>query len=210
MAGGIEVPLYLGSRATFVRGGQGGLEGRALRKGDQLTVGPGGDGDGSGRAVPEELRRRLDERPWSVRVVPGPQDHLFTEAGLELFFSAEWKLSPTSDRMGFRFIGPALEMRERPDYLVRDAGSGPADIVDDITPVGGIQVPGGIEPIAMGVENPTAGGYAKIGTVISTDLGVLGQIRPMETVRFDAVGVDEAQAIARDEHSAIASLPAAA
>ena len=90
-------------------------------------------------------------------------------------------------------------MHERPDYLVRDAGSGPADIVDDITPVGGIQVPGGIEPIAMGVENPTAGGYAKIGTVISTDLGELGQIRPMEPVRFAAVDVHEAHQIARDE-----------
>jgi biotin-dependent carboxylase-like uncharacterized protein len=199
VAGGIDVPRYLGSRATFVRGGQGGLEGRALRKGDRLTVGPGRGDDGSGRAVPEELRRRLDERPWTVRVVPGPQDHLFTEAGLERFFSAEWQLSPTSDRMGFRFIGPALEMRERPDYLVRDAGSGPADIVDDITPVGGIQVPGGIEPIAMGVENPTAGGYAKIGTVISTDLGVLGQIRPLEEVFFQAVAVEEALEIARAE-----------
>ena len=210
VAGGIEVPPYLGSRATFVRGGQGGLEGRALRKGDRLDVGPGRDGAAAGRTVPEELRRRLDERPWTVRVVPGPQDHLFTEAGLELFFTAEWQLSPTSDRMGFRFIGPALEMRERPDYLVRDAGSGPADIVDDIIPVGGIQVPGGIEPIAMGVENPTAGGYAKIGTVISTDLGVLGQIRPMEPVRFAAVSADEAQEIARDEQAAITSLPAAA
>ena len=205
VAGGIDVPRYLGSRATFVRGGQGGLEGRALKKGDRLSLGPAGD-ETPGPAVPEGLRRRLDERPWPVRVVPGPQDHLFTEAGLELFFSAEWQLSPTSDRMGFRFIGPALEMRERPDYLVRDAGSGPADIVDDITPVGGIQVPGGIEPIAMGVENPTAGGYAKIGTVISTDLGVLGQIRPMEPVRFAAVGVDEAQQIARDEQAEIASL----
>lgn len=210
VAGGIDVPLYLGSRATFVRGGQGGLEGRALRKGDLLSLGPAADGDASGRAVPEELRRRLDERPWPVRVVPGPQDHLFTEAGLELFFTAEWQLSPTSDRMGFRFIGPALEMRERPEYLVRDAGSGPADIVDDITPVGGIQVPGGIEPIAMGVENPTAGGYAKIGTVISTDLGVLGQIRPMEPVRFTAVGVDEAQQIARDQQAELASLLAPA
>lgn len=212
LAGGIDVPTYLGSRATFVRGGQGGLEGRALRKGDRLTVGPVPDGAGGGgeRVVPEELRRRLDDRPWRVRVVPGPQDHLFTDAGLGQFFTAVWKLSPTSDRMGFRFIGPPLEMRERPDYLIRDAGSGPADIVDDITPVGGIQVPGGIEPIAMGVENPTAGGYAKIGTVISTDLGVLGQIRPMEPVRFDAVSVDEAQQIARDEHAEIASLMASA
>jgi biotin-dependent carboxylase-like uncharacterized protein len=209
VAGGIDVPLYLGSRATFVRGGQGGLDGRALKKGDRLSLGPAGD-EVPGPTVPDGLRRRLDERPWPVRVVPGPQDHLFTEAGLELFFTAEWQLSPTSDRMGFRFIGPALEMRERPDYLVRDAGSGPADIVDDITPVGGIQVPGGIEPIAMGVENPTAGGYAKIGTVISTDLGVLGQIRPMEHVRFTPVGVDEAQQIARDEQAEIASLLAPA
>jgi biotin-dependent carboxylase-like uncharacterized protein len=207
VAGGIDVPPYLGSRATFVRGGQGGLEGRALRKGDRLLLGTAAGGaDGGSRSVPEKLRRRLDERPWPVRVVPGPQDHLFTEAGLAQFFSAEWQLSPTSDRMGFRFIGPALELRERPDYLVRDAGSGPADIVDDIIPVGGIQVPGGVEPIAMGVENPTAGGYAKIGTVISTDLGVLGQIRPMEPVRFHAVGVDDAQQIARDEQADIASL----
>jgi biotin-dependent carboxylase-like uncharacterized protein len=212
VAGGIDVPPYLGSRATFVRGGQGGLEGRALRKGDRLTLGPAPEeaAGAAGRAVPAELRRRLDERPWVVRVVPGPQDHLFTEAGLERFFTAEWQLSPTSDRMGFRFIGPALEMRERPDYLVRDAGSGPADIVDDIIPVGGIQVPGGIEPIAMGVENPTAGGYAKIGTVISTDLGVLGQIRPMEPLRFAAVDVDEAQQIARDEQDEITSLLAPA
>ena len=209
VAGGIDVPLYLGSRATYVRGGQGGLEGRALRKGDELKVGVG-DGNGAeGREVPAELRRDVDGRPWVVRVVRGPQAHMFTDRGIETFFTAEWKLSPTSDRMGFRFIGPELELHERPDYMVRDAGSGPADIVDDITPVGGIQVPGGIEPIAMGVENPTAGGYAKIGTVISTDLGVLGQIRPMEPVRFQEVDVEEAQEIADQEQRELQSLFAA-
>lgn len=104
-----------------------------------------------------------------------------------------------SDRMGFRFIGPPLQMKERPEYLVRDAGSGPADIVDDCTPVGGIQVPGGIEPIAMGVENPTAGGYAKIGVVITADYGRLGQIRPHERVHFRAVTADEAVRIALDQ-----------
>ena len=212
VAGGIEAPLYLGSRATYVRGGQGGLGGRALRKGDRLELGDGGGEPGAadGRTVPEELRRELDARPWTVRVVPGPQDQMFTETGLMTFFTAEWQLSPTSDRMGFRFIGPELELHDRPDYMVRDAGSGPADIVDDITPVGGIQVPGGIEPIAMGVENPTAGGYAKIGTVISTDLGVLGQIRPMESVRFASVDVDEAQRIAEEEQRELTSLFAAA
>ena len=212
VAGGIDVPFYLGSRATYVRGGQGGLEGRALRKGDRLELGDEVDGADAadGRTAPGELRREVDERPWTVRVVPGPQDHMFTEDGLSTFFTAEWQLSPTSDRMGFRFIGPKLELHERPDYMVRDAGSGPADIVDDIIPVGGIQVPGGIEPIAMGVENPTAGGYAKIGTVISTDLGVLGQIRPMESVMFASVDVDEAQGIADEERRELNSLFAAA
>lgn len=212
VAGGIDAPLYLGSRATFVRGGQGGLEGRALRKGDQLELAePVDRADAAeGRTAREELRRELEQRPWTVRVVPGPQDQMFTDEGLDTFFTAEWQLSPTSDRMGFRFIGPKLELHERPDYMVRDAGSGPADIVDDITPVGGIQVPGGIEPIAMGVENPTAGGYAKIGTVISTDLGVLGQIRPMESVRFALVDVDEAQAIADGEQRELALMLATA
>lgn len=209
VAGGIDVPLYLGSRATYVRGGQGGLEGRALRKGDRLALGTETSSAVPGRPVPNELRREVEERPWRVRVVPGPQDHMFTEEGLATFFSAEWQLSPTSDRMGFRFIGPKLELHERPDYMIRDAGSGPADIVDDITPVGGIQVPGGIEPIAMGVENPTAGGYAKIGTVISTDLGVLGQIRPMEPVRFESVDVDEALRIAAAEQDELRSLTVA-
>ncbi len=201
VAGGIDVPPYLGSRSTYVRGAQGGLEGRALRAGDVLSLGDPAEA-ASGRQVVPSVRRTLGA-PWALRVVPGPQDHMFSETGLETFFSAEWKLSPTSDRMGFRFIGPELEMKPRPDYLERDAGSGPADIVDDIIPVGGIQVPGGIEPIAMGVENPTAGGYAKIGTVISTDLGVLGQIRPLEEAFFHSVTVDEALAIAEAERDEI-------
>jgi biotin-dependent carboxylase-like uncharacterized protein len=200
VAGGFDVPTYLGSRATYVRGAQGGLDGRALRKGDRLALGepPSSSAGRAGAEVAQGVRRQLGA-PWTVRVVPGPQDHLFEDAALETFFSAEWKLSPTSDRMGFRFVGPRLDMKPRAEYLERDAGSGPADIVDDITPVGGIQVPGGIEPIAMGVENPTAGGYAKIGTVISTDLGVLGQIRPLEEVFFESVTVDEALEIASAE-----------
>src|SRR5262249_35612684 len=130
-----------------------------------------------------------------IRVVLGPQDFMFTAKGVETFLSADWRLSPVSDRMGMRLIGPPLELKPRPDYLVRDAGSGPADIVDDVIPGGGIQVPGGIEPIVMGVENPTAGGYAKIATVISTDLGKMGQLMPKDLLGFAAVSADEAVGI---------------
>lgn len=198
IAGGIDVPPVLGSRATYVRGSQGGLHGRALRKGDRLsTFRPSADRGSL-------LRRKLDdlppgpEEPNVIRVVLGPQDFMFTEKGIETFLTTEWRLSPVSDRMGMRLVGPPLELHPRPDYLTRDAGSGPADIVDDVIPVGGIQVPGGIEPIVMGVENPTAGGYAKIATVISADLGKMGQIAPKGSLFFRRVEASEATAIIKD------------
>ena len=179
IAGGIDVPLVLGSRATYVRGSQGGLEGRALRKGDGLkTFPPVVTGTRRSRSGASTACPAAPDEPSVIRVVLGPQDFMFTAKGIETFLTAEWRLSPVSDRMGMRLVGPPLELHPRPDYLTRDAGSGPADIVDDVIPVGGIQVPGGIEPIVMGVENPTAGGYAKIATVISADLGKMGQIQP--------------------------------
>jgi allophanate hydrolase subunit 2 len=133
-----------------------------------------------------------------IRVVLGPQDFMFTTKGIETFLTADWRLSPVSDRMGMRLVGPPLELHPRPDYLTRDAGSGPADIVDDVIPVGGIQVPGGIEPIVMGVENPTAGGYAKIATVISADLGKMGQIFPKGGLTFRSIEADAATAVIKD------------
>ena len=210
VAGGIDVPLYLRSRATYIRGSQGGLNGRALRPGDQLSRGlfRAPLTHVAGRKLPAELS------PWpnhadEIRVVRGPQDFMFTDSAIETFFSTAWKLSPASDRMGMRLIGPKLSLHERPPYLVRDAGSGPADIVDDVIPVGGIQVPGGIEPIVMGVENPTAGGYAKIATVISCDLGKMGQLMPGAALHFRAIDAAEATAIASAQWRAIMSAYAA-
>ena len=198
VAGGIDVPVVVGSRATYVRGAQGGLEGRALRKGDVLAT--------LAATAPNArlAKRRLDglptapDEPSVIRVVLGPQDFMFTARGIETFLTAEWRLSPVSDRMGMRLVGPPLELHPRPDYLTRDAGSGPADIVDDVIPVGGIQVPGGIEPIVMGVENPTAGGYAKIATVISADLGKMGQIPPKGPLTFRRVSADEGISVIKD------------
>ncbi len=210
VAGGIDVPLYLRSRATYIRGSQGGLEGRALKAGDRLSQGkpPLPLKGVAGRQLPPNLV------PWpnqadEIRVVRGPQDFMFTDAAIETFFGTAWKLSPVSDRMGMRLIGPKLTLHERPPHLVRDAGSGPADIVDDVIPVGGIQVPGGIEPIVMGVENPTAGGYAKIATVISSDLGKMGQLTPGASLRFRAIDAAEATAIVTDQWRAIITAYAA-
>src|SRR5581483_21059 len=177
--------------------GRGGVAGRPLRRGDQLpTVAPSaGHFERVGATVNEQLREQL--RPAfadvvRIRVVLGPQDELFTDQSVEDFLGEEWTLSPVADRMGFRFTGPRLYFKERPPYLLRDAGPDPSNIVDDVIPVGGIQVPSGLEAIVMGVENPTVGGFAKIATVITPDICRVGQLRPGQRVMFTAVHPEEA------------------
>lgn len=196
IAGGIDVPEFLGSKATNIRAGVGGIEGRILKTGDLLQIGkPSRDlADLAGRKWPEEARPK-HAVTWLVRVVLGPQDDLFTPESVETFLTMDWKLSPISDRMGCRYIGPKLDFLPRPDYLIEQAGSDPSNIVDDGTPLGGIQVPSGLEPIVMGADVPSFGGYAKIATVISSDIGVVGQGKPGDVVHFRAVEVAEAEEI---------------
>ena len=194
--GGIDVPLYLGSRATHVRGGFGGYQGRALQKGDRLPIGPARHALSElvGRRIPDELIPR-HRAPWRVRVVPGPEDYLFAPDSVETFFTAEWRLNAKADRTGFRYIGPQLGFKpgKRPEYLIQDAGADPSNIViDPGAPVGTIQVPSGVEPIVLGVDAPSIGGYARIGVVITPDMSRIGQTRPGELTRFLAVTHEEA------------------
>jgi biotin-dependent carboxylase-like uncharacterized protein len=205
LGGGIDVPLFAGSRATNVRASVGGVAGRALRAGDVIRA-------FEPRRAPGAVRgRRL--RPalvpvhgphWVVRVVLGPQDDLFLPESVATFLGHDWQLSPTSDRMGCRYVGPELGFKPRPAYLVEQAGSDPSNIVDDTIPVGGIQVPGGVEPIVLHVDGPSLGGYAKIATVISADLGRVGQTRPGQVTRFQAVSTDEAVVALRELEASIA------
>jgi len=191
--GGIDVPPILGSRSTNVRASLGGLAGRALHAGDTLPLADAAAAprDVAGRSVATGDRPTMGP-PWQLGVVLGPQAHLFTEDSVERFCTTEWRLSQLADRMGCRFVGPALKFRPRSAHLVSQAGSDPSNVVDDVTPLGGIQVPSGLEPIALGVDFPSIGGYAKIATVISAHLRRLGQARPGDPVRFQALSVEEA------------------
>jgi biotin-dependent carboxylase-like uncharacterized protein len=193
VAGGIDVPLYLGSRATHIAVGQGGFEGRTLQAGDALRLFP--SDAAAGRTAPQELHADLSDEPI-LRVVMGPQDEMFDSKSRAAFLEQPWELLPMSNRMGLRFSGPTLTFEpDRPAYLDRDAGNNPSNIVDDIIPLGGIQTPDGNALIVMGVEHPTAGGYAKIATVISTDISRLGQLRPASVGRFQSVSAAEAIAL---------------
>ena len=189
IAGGIDVPPVLGSRSTFLRGRLGGLEGRTLRKGDVLRVFPAPlPPVGS---VPERSRPAFESDP-TVRVVLGPQADRFTDEGVADFLGGAYEMLPQSDRMGARFAGPRIAHRRG------------HDIISDGIALGTIQVPGDGQPIALLVDRQSTGGYTKLATICSFDIGRLGQVKPGGRVRFAAVGVADSHALLRDAESRLA------
>ena len=174
--GGIDVPKVMGSRSTDLKCRAGGVEGRALRRGDVLKAGAAVR-PAEGRAMPAPDYAN----DITVRVVPGPQYDCFTDAGHAAFLSMPYTLTQDSDRMGMRLDGAPIESVKG------------VDIVSDGTMFGSIQVPRSGKPIILMADHQTTGGYAKIATVCSQDLPLLAQLRPGGTVRFIAVSVDEAQ-----------------
>lgn len=189
---GLAIAPVLGSASTFVRGGFGGLEGRALRKGDVLAVGrapPGAD-----RALPAPPPR--PDGPF--RAVPGPQDDHFTATALAAIFGEPYVVTNASDRMGMRLDGPRLEHRS----------PAAAEIVSDAIVPGAIQVPGSGLPIVLLADCQTLGGYAKIATVASADLPRLAALAPGARVRFARASVEEAEAAARARAAEVRALVA--
>jgi allophanate hydrolase subunit 2 len=160
-----------------------------LQPGDQLTVLPAATG-GTERAI------TLVSNPMQpIRVVLGPQDDEFGDA-VQLFLDSSWKISATSDRMGYRLEGPVIRHLHG------------HNIVSDGTVNGSIQVPGSGQPIVLMPDRGTSGGYPKIATVISADLGRFAQIPAGHELRFKAVSLAEARAEAMAMVAALRTLPA--
>jgi biotin-dependent carboxylase-like uncharacterized protein len=190
-SGGLDVPLALGSRATYLRGGLGGVEGRALRRDDVLRLLP----------APAPAVRRLtpSERPAfetdaEIRVVLGPQADRFSEEGVAAFLAGPYEMLPQSDRMGARLAGPRI------------AHARGHDIISDGIALGAIQVPGDGQPIVLLVDRQSTGGYTKIATVGSFDIGRIGQVKPGQRVRFRAVDIAEAHRLRRAWQAALATV----
>lgn len=200
--GGLDVPVALGSRATFVLGGFGGLEGRALRAGDVLTVVP--RPDGGGVAVSDALPALTDS--WDVHVVPGPHgapEHL-TEAGVAALFATEWRLDHRSDRTGVRLVGPAPAWARRDGG---DAGMHPSNIHDSAYPVGGIMLSGNT-PVVVGPDGPSLGGFVVPAVVVRADRWKLAQARPGDAVRLRPVSPEQAEALGREREALLAAATA--
>jgi antagonist of KipI len=176
-AGGLEVPIVLGSRSTFINGRTGGYQGRALQAGDILH----------GRPMIRKSRRLhsdfIPEYPkdLKVRVILGPHLEKFSQDTIDRFLTSSYKVSAQSNRMGLRLEGPKL------NHI------GGADIISDAIPFGGIQVPASGEPIILMAERQTTGGYPRIGTVISADLPLLAQAMPGAILTFEQIDIEDAQ-----------------
>jgi len=209
IAGGIDVTPLLGSRCTYLAAAMGGVEGRALKKGDSLPL--AGDAYALAQARFDQLTR--DSAPatgqrrsvrWSVaprslpcdeptvvRCVDGHHRHLFTPEALAAFEAGSYRISPQSNRMGYRMLGARLE-RARP-----------GDILSEPTALGTVQVPADGLPIVLMADHQTTGGYAKIAEVAAADIGRLAQLRPGQEVRFVRCTLPEARALAQAQHQAL-------
>jgi biotin-dependent carboxylase-like uncharacterized protein len=185
--GGIDGEEMFGSVSVNQRAGLGSPYPRPLQEGDELPAQPA-----SGAA---ERRIELPVGSGPIRVVMGPQDDEFADEAKAVFLDSEWKVSATSDRMGYRLEGPAITHLHG------------HNIVSDGTVLGSIQVPGNGAPIVLMPDRGTTGGYPKIATVITADFGRFAQTPAGTAFRFKAVSVKEAQAEARKFAELLRTLP---
>jgi biotin-dependent carboxylase-like uncharacterized protein len=207
VSGGIDVPLKLNSRSTYALGALGGHEGRKLQAGDVLPVGDVARTVAEGRTVEAKLRR-VTVSPAELRMLPGLYWHRMTEISGKHFLGDTWKVAPEADRIGYRFRGGRpMEFVDRKQPF--GAGSDPSNIVDACYPYGSIQIPGGTEPIVLHRDAVSGGGYFMVGTVISADMDLIGQLQPHMPATFVAVDMDVALK-ARREQAVIAEAISAA
>ncbi len=200
VAGGLDVPAYLGSRSSFTLGGFGGHAGRTLAAGDVLRIGP----------VETQAPRPVltaQDRPeltkfWTLRVLAGPHGapDFFTEADMAMITSAQWKAHYNSNRTGVRLIGP------RPEWARRDGGEAglhPSNIHDNAYAIGAVDFTGDM-PIILGPDGPSLGGFVCPFVIIKADLWKVGQLAPGDTVVFQVVSDAEAVAAERVQDALVA------
>lgn len=180
--GGIAVPPVLGSRSTYLPAALGGFEGRPLRSGDLLPLGRAGP-------MPQvEILRaptRAITSPLQTRFAPGLRRDRLPEEALSILLSQPFTVSPQSNEMGLRLLGPPLP-------------PGAGTMLSEPMPVGGIQITPGGHAIVLLNARGTIGGYPVLGTVITPDTWRLGQARPGDPISFAAVSVEEARRVTVD------------
>jgi urea carboxylase len=191
VAGGFDVPEYLGSRSTFILGKFGGHAGRALKTGDLLRI---GSRQRAPRALPDSAVPRYSNE-WEICVLYGPHGapDFFAPEDVEMFFSTAWKVHHNSDRTGVRLIGPK-PVWARPDG--GEAGLHPSNIHDNAYAIGTVDFTGDM-PVILGPDGPSLGGFVCLATIAQAELWKMGQLRPGDSVRFRPISHEQAEQLNR-------------
>ena len=211
IAGGIDVAPVLGSRATYLRSGFGGLKGRALKKGDRLAVLAGANGQfptlreapdfaDHGFAAPKWSVRvdadRLTLRPQRIRFLAGRHWQKLNEGVRNLFLGEIFRVGAASDRMGYRLEGARMEPHKY------------GDIASEAVAFGTIQLPPDGNPIILMADRQTVGGYPRVGEVASVDLPLLAQLKPGDTLRFEEITLSDAHRLIHEQETRLAQMQA--
>lgn len=180
VTGGLDVPVVMDSRSTYLLGKFGGWEGRPLKAQDRLPLGspPRTQKPREGFVFPESLRPAYRKDP-RLRLVPGPFQEYFSEETLADFLSGEYLITSNSDRMGYRLQGKPVTRKKSGELITCGLANGT------------IQVPPNGQPILLLADRQTMGGYPIIATVIHADLSLIAQCAPGDRIRFEAVSADE-------------------
>ncbi|RZK99436.1 MAG: urea carboxylase, partial [Rubrivivax sp.] len=199
--GGLDVPLYLGSRSTFTLGQFGGHAGRTLRTGDLLHVWPT-----SGKTERKPLQGEAPAltQQWHIGVLYGPHGapDFFTPDDITTFFSTDWQVHYNSSRTGVRLIGP------KPQWARTDGGEAglhPSNIHDNAYAIGAIDFTGDM-PVILGPDGPSLGGFVCPAVVVAAERWKLGQLKPGDTLRFQAISPDQAHALLNAQEAWLAGL----
>ncbi|MFC3190213.1 urea carboxylase [Pseudocitrobacter faecalis] len=203
LRGGIQVPMYLGSKSTFTLGQFGGHAGRALRAGDVLHLGECRDAQQA--TLPASLEMHLPD-VRTLRVIYGPHGapEFFAESYIDTFFATDWEVHFNSSRTGVRLIGPKpLWARESGG----EAGLHPSNIHDNPYAVGAVDFTGDM-PVILGPDGPSLGGFVCPVTVIEADLWQLGQLKAGDKIRFVPVSLKTARQLAQSQDMEIDTLQA--
>ena len=211
IAGGIDVAPVLGSRATYLRSGFGGMKGRALKKGDRLAMHTGAHAQfpglrsapaftDHGFAAPKWSVRvdadRLTLRPQRIRFLPGRHWKQLAETVRNAFLGEIFRVGTASDRMGYRLEGARMEPH---NY---------GNIASEAVAFGTIQLPPDGSPIILMADRQTVGGYPRVGEVASVDLPLLAQLKPGDTLRFEEITLSDAHRLIHEQETRLAQMQA--
>lgn len=210
VAGGLDVPKYLGSRSTFPNGNFGGYQGRALKAGDMIPIGEPGSEMNYGLfngILDDHLFDHITSQyytNWSIGVLPGPHANpeYFTDEDMDMFYTTEWRVHENSNRLGIRLCGPT------PKWARSNGGEGgshPSNIHDCEYAVGTINFTGNM-PIIIGQDGPSLGGFVCPCTIVQSELWKIGQVKGGDTITFYKMTIEEAIASRQAQNKFVETL----